>query len=296
MKVKRFLKRLGIYTVPVLVTIILLLAFNAMLQWTFDVCHPDELSQLFFTIGKQAVSHVMVDFVVAIWIFACMMRWAKEKDLRMRAKELGVDYDMLAADAADNNPGKGKDGEGNGSGNNKPADDKGDETHGEGIQVRITSFSFSITTNIQKWFKCTRYLANAVHEGVVVGNVHLDIPTEDERKKDDFWQKCDAFIYALWVDGAYRNRHIATRLLEVAERNAKEQGCKTVALEWNIREAEEWTLKWYLHRGYEEREFGKGISFLVKTLDWNEEENRDEQPAQEENHGENPDENHGDDE
>lgn len=287
MEAKRFLKRTGIYAIPVLVTLILLLTFDALLKWTFDVSHPDELSQLFFTIGKQAVSHVIAGFVVAIWVFVCMMRWAKEKDLRMRAKELGVDYDELAGNA--NN---GKFGNNKGDNNGNPANGTDDDDDENGIHVRITAFAFSITVNVQKWFKCTRYLACATHEGVVVGNVHLDIPTDVEREKDEFWKKCDAFIYALWVDEAYRNHHIATRMMEALERNAEEQGCKTVALEWDIREAEEWTLKWYLHRGYEEKEFGNGTSFLVKNLAWNEEDEPDEQPAQDENH----DENHDDDE
>ncbi len=249
MKAKRFLKRVGIMSVPVLATLLLMLVFNGVCEWAFRAAHLDELSQLFFTVGKQAVSHVMVSFVIAIWVFASLMNWAKVKFLKMEAAE----DEEQDADA-------GSDGE-----NNTDAA----QGSSRGIRVCFTSLAYSIATNVQKWLAVTRYLSCVISDGTVVGNVHLDIPNDEERESNDFWKKCDAFIYALWVHDGYRKRGIATRLLETAERNAKQQGCKTIALEWNAKEAEEWTLRWYLSRGYVEKEFGKDTSFLVKTLAWN---------------------------
>lgn len=254
MKAKRFLKRVGIISVPILATLLPMLVFNGVCEWAFNAAHPDDLSQLFFTVGKQAVSHVMVSFVIALWIFASLMNWAKGKFLKMEAAE-NKEQD---ADA----------GKGNG-GNPDENHQAADQASSRGIRVCFTSIAYSITTNIQKWLAVTRYLSCVISDDTVVGNVHLDIPNDEERKENDFWQKCDAFIYALWVHDAYRKRGIATRLLETAERNAKQQGCKTIALEWNAKEAEEWTLRWYLSRGYVEKAFGKDTSFLVKTLAWN---------------------------
>lgn len=97
------------------------------------------------------------------------------------------------------------------------------------------------------------------------GSVQVCIPDADV-EDNRFRGKADALVYALWVDEPFRGRGVARRLLEAAEREAKAHGCKSVCLEWDRREAEEWTLRWYERLGYEEKEFGRDSSLLVKIF------------------------------
>ena len=55
-------------------------------------------------------------------------------------------------------------------------------------------------------------------------------------------------------------------LVARAELEAKQHGCKSIALEWSADESEDWVLQWYERIGYNEVEFGKGSSLMVKEL------------------------------
>lgn len=108
---------------------------------------------------------------------------------------------------------------------------------------------------------------NRIHiaDELLHGSVHVSIPdkdADDNRIKG----KADALIYALWVDEPFRKQGVARKLLETAERQAKQMGCKSVCLEWDRREDEEWMLRWYERLGYKEKEFGRFRSLLVKDL------------------------------
>lgn len=97
------------------------------------------------------------------------------------------------------------------------------------------------------------------------GSVQVVIPNadvEDNRLRG----KADALICCLWVDEGYRRQGSAAYMLEAAEREARRLGCKSVCLEWDIRESPEWVERWYQRLGYEVREFGRGCSLLVKKL------------------------------
>ena len=76
----------------------------------------------------------------------------------------------------------------------------------------------------------------------------------------------DALLYALWVDEPHRRQGAARLLIEAAEREAASHACRSLALEWDRREAAVWTLEWYERLGYEEKAFGNHNSLLVKQL------------------------------
>lgn len=114
----------------------------------------------------------------------------------------------------------------------------------------------------QQWYQEHRIL---IVYGIHYSSVQVSIP--DKNADDNRIEgKADALIYALWVDEPYRKQGVARKLLETAEREAKQMGCKTVCLEWDRRESEEWTLRWYERLGYNEKEFGRFSSLLVKDL------------------------------
>lgn len=114
----------------------------------------------------------------------------------------------------------------------------------------------------QQWYQEHRIL---IVYGIHYSSVQVSIP--DKNADDNRIEgKADALIYALWVDESYRKQGVARKLLETAEREAKKMGCKTVCLEWDRRESEEWVLRWYERLGYNEKEFGRFSSLLVKEL------------------------------
>lgn len=114
----------------------------------------------------------------------------------------------------------------------------------------------------QQWYQEHRIL---IVDGIHRSSVQVSIP--DKNADDNRIEgKADALIYALWVDEPYRKQGVARKLLETAEREAKKMGCKTVCLEWDRRESEVWTLRWYEQLGYNEKEFGRFSSLLVKEL------------------------------
>lgn len=114
----------------------------------------------------------------------------------------------------------------------------------------------------QQWYQEHRIL---IVDGIHCSSVQVSIPDKDA---DDnrIEGKADALIYALWVDEPYRKQGVARKLLEKAERQAKQMGCKSVCLEWDRREAEEWTLRWYERLGYHEKDLRRYGSLLVKEL------------------------------
>ena len=270
---KTFFKELGISLVPVILALLVAITMRLIMDSAFRVLHPSTFSNEVYECCISAMWYVVLSSII---VFIPLMAWRKRKIIAWRLADLGKEDgdNHSSKNGEDDNHSSENGGNGNDGGCNNANNDGNNPAH-RGVQVRLTTFAFSITTNVQKWLGVTRHLSCAIVDDVVVGNVHLDIPNEEERKSNDFWKKCDAFIYALWVDGDYRKKNIAMRLLETAEREAKESGCKTVALEWNRKEAEEWVLRWYLHLGYEEKEFGDGISFLVKKLVWDEEREED---------------------
>lgn len=102
------------------------------------------------------------------------------------------------------------------------------------------------------------------------GTVQVDIPNTPEGRKK---LKADAFLWALWIDEGkdlynepYRRRGEATILMKAAEDEAKKKGCKSIALEWSLKESPYWVHDWYERLGYEDKEFGNGCALMVKEL------------------------------
>jgi ribosomal protein S18 acetylase RimI-like enzyme len=108
----------------------------------------------------------------------------------------------------------------------------------------------------QTWYTMTRYLLTL--DGASVQLETYSIPQGQFNVK--------AYIYALWVDESERRKGKATKLMNMAERIAKQHGYKEVFLDWSSNEAELSTFKWYERRGYKEIAFGEVKSLMKKEL------------------------------
>lgn len=93
------------------------------------------------------------------------------------------------------------------------------------------------------------------------GSVQIYIPLY----VSDIFGKADALIYALYVDSGCRERGVATKLLQSAERQAKLNGVQTIGIEFDKDESESFVLKWYLKNGY--KPFDKESNLLIKELE-----------------------------
>jgi len=115
---------------------------------------------------------------------------------------------------------------------------------------------------IQEWEKTRKIMiVDEEHHGTV----QVEIP-KPGKYKDEYYKHADCAIFNLWVDEPYRKQGVARMLIETAEREAKKLGCKKVQLEWNIKESDDFVIDWYSRIGYDEKEFGRGSSLLVKEL------------------------------
>lgn len=92
----------------------------------------------------------------------------------------------------------------------------------------------------------------------VIGTLMIDFHGED---------KMDAYLWNLHVMPENRRQGVATRLMDVAEQIAHKRGCKETTLEWDVRDTPHAIFDWYVRRGYEEREFGKGNALMYKKLE-----------------------------
>lgn len=94
-----------------------------------------------------------------------------------------------------------------------------------------------------------------------LGSVQISIPLY----VSDIFGKADALIYALWVNVVHRRHGVAQRLLQLAEKQAKSNGVKTIGLEINKEESDRFVLDWYLRIGY--KPFDKKSNLLIKKLE-----------------------------
>jgi ribosomal protein S18 acetylase RimI-like enzyme len=108
----------------------------------------------------------------------------------------------------------------------------------------------------QSWYKLTRYLLTL--DGASVQLETYPIPQGQFNVK--------AYIYALWVDADKRRQGKATKLMDMAERIAKQHGYEEVFLDWSVKEAAQSTLAWYGRRGYKSVAFNDEKTLLKKEL------------------------------
>lgn len=92
------------------------------------------------------------------------------------------------------------------------------------------------------------------------GSIQISIP----RCKCDISGKADALIHTLYVDSSYRRKGVATRLLGLAEHQAKLNGLQIVGIEFDKEDSEDFVLSWYLRKGY--KPFSKRSKLLIKEL------------------------------
>lgn len=134
--------------------------------------------------------------------------------------------------------------------------------------MRIVDYYFKIketrtmTIIHQQWYKERRALIIDTENLSMVQVSVPDADSDDNRIEG----KADALIYSLWVDEFARRRGVGRKLLEMAEREARRMGCKTVCLEWYWREAPEWTRRWYNRMGYSEQREPTNVWLLTKKL------------------------------
>ncbi len=114
----------------------------------------------------------------------------------------------------------------------------------------------------QHWFDIDRII---VTDEANNASVQLDIFHKDDEKRHEVF-KADCLLWALWVSNPFRGQGVAKRLMEVAERYAITFGCESVALEYDRRDSEPWVFRWYERLGYEEKEFGRYNTLMVKQL------------------------------
>lgn len=114
----------------------------------------------------------------------------------------------------------------------------------------------------QQWYKERRALIIDTENLSMVQVSVPDADSDDNRIEG----KADALIYSLWVDEFARRRGVGRKLLEMAEREARRMGCKTVCLEWNWREAPEWVRRWYNRMGYSGQREPNNVWLLTKKL------------------------------
>ena len=93
------------------------------------------------------------------------------------------------------------------------------------------------------------------------GSVQVSIPCYNSIKISG---KADALIYALYVDERYREQGIATKLLKIAEQQAKLNGVQVIGIEFDKKESESFVLDWYIKNGY--KPFSKRSKLLIKKI------------------------------
>lgn len=114
----------------------------------------------------------------------------------------------------------------------------------------------------QQWYKERRALIIDTENLSMVQVSVPDADSDDNRIEG----KADALIYSLWVDEFARRRGVGRKLLEMAEREARRMGCKTVCLEWDWRETPEWVRRWYNRMGYSGQRMSDNFWLLTKKL------------------------------
>ena len=237
MKVVSFLKRVGIAAIPFLAVVILLLCFNSISILSFNAVHPDKLSRDLFANNMFNTYWILISIGTSFGVFFKLRNWARAKIRQMNAEESEADEH--------------KEG------------DEGEHTN----NARFKPI-FKVSYQIQDWYHVRRYLISELLMFDVYGTLHLDIPKQHEKNNDPFWKDCDAFLWALFVDGIARNTGLAKKMMREAETLCLMAGCRTVGLRWDDRESESWVLDWYKRMGYEEirvEEDGHA-HFLVKDL------------------------------
>ncbi len=89
------------------------------------------------------------------------------------------------------------------------------------------------------------------------GSVQLELYKE----KQNFGGTC--WLWDLFVLPEHRKQGHAKRLLKRAEEIAKTEGHKSVFLEWEAVNSEEWLLRHYLNNGYVERQFSGSLDYYL---------------------------------
>lgn len=237
MKVVRFLKRVGIVAIPIFAVVILLLCFNSISILSFNAVHPDKLSRDLFASNMFNTCWILISIGTSFGVFFKLRIWGKTKIRQINAEESEADEHK-----------------------------EGDE--GEHTNNARFKLPFKASYQMQDWYHVHRYLISEVLMRDVYGTLHLDIPKQHEKENDPFWKDCDAFLWALFVDGIVRNNGLAKKMMREAETLCVMEGCRTVGLRWDDRESEPWVLDWYERIGYEEirvEEDGHA-HFLVKDL------------------------------
>ena len=237
MKVVRFLKRVSIVAIPIFAVVILLLCFNSISILSFNAVHPDKLFRDLFANNMFNTYWILISIGTSLGVFFKLRNWKKAKIRQMDTEESEADEHK-----------------------------EGDE--GEYANNVRFKLPFKASYQIQDWYHVRRCLISEVLRLDVYGTLHLDIPKQHEKENDPFWKDCDAFLWALFVDGIVRNNGLAKKMMREAEILCLMAGCRTVGLRWDDRESESWVLDWHKRIGYKEIrvESDGHVHFLVKDL------------------------------
>lgn len=81
--------------------------------------------------------------------------------------------------------------------------------------------------------------------------------------------KKHAYLWNLQVKEKWRKQGVARKLIDKACEDAKNRGCKEIALIWAVKDSGGWVLDWYLSLGFkvDDSQYGRPNSIrLVKQL------------------------------
>ncbi|MCM1225129.1 MAG: GNAT family N-acetyltransferase [Lachnospiraceae bacterium] len=97
----------------------------------------------------------------------------------------------------------------------------------------------------------------------LISNEYGSVQLELYKDKQNFGGTC--WLWDLFVVPEHRRQGHAKRLLKRAEEIAKNEGHKSVFLEWEAVNSEDWLLHYYLRQGYDEKQFsGNGDYYLLE--------------------------------
>ena len=86
----------------------------------------------------------------------------------------------------------------------------------------------------------------------------------------------EAYIWNLHVTKDHRGHGYGRALLSDAYDVAMLAGCTRMTLEWDLRDSPKWIFDWYIREGFDEREFGRGCSFMEIVVNENVKTDQDE--------------------
>lgn len=118
-----------------------------------------------------------------------------------------------------------------------------------------------IHTYKTEWADCDNYVLTLYEASITVPAGILILQAFKTEHKGD------AYLWNFHVLPSCRGKGYGRKLLDRALKIAREAHCRMIVLDWDERDTPRWVFDWYIRRGFDEREFGKGCARLYLKLD-----------------------------